>query len=224
MDRLGDLIIVDDDDERLVLGATGQFRAEVLPEDSAGEWRELTETDDIVEFYDPTDIFGDLADALAEAFPSIAPDPRTERPPRPKAVPTTRTPGRRGRRADDAADGGDEPRRPTATGAPSRRAAPRTDRSGREVAMRPIGAELVERREILPGQWLTAWHAPAIASGARAGQYVHVRTVEAGGLPVRRPFPIVTADAASGTLTIQVRARHQAAAGSTGSGRATPPT
>ena len=38
--------------------------------------------------------------------------------------------------------------------------------------------------------------------GARAGQYVHVRTVEAGGLPVRRPFPIVTADAASGTLTI----------------------
>jgi hypothetical protein len=27
-----------------------------------------------VEFYDPTDVFGDLADALAEAFPSIAPD------------------------------------------------------------------------------------------------------------------------------------------------------
>ncbi len=24
-------------------------------------------------FYDPTDVFGDLADALAEAFPSIAP-------------------------------------------------------------------------------------------------------------------------------------------------------
>ena len=32
--RLGDLIIVDDDDERLVLGAGGRFRAEVLPEDS----------------------------------------------------------------------------------------------------------------------------------------------------------------------------------------------
>ncbi len=74
MDLLGDLIIVDDEDERLVLGASGRFRAEVLPEDSAGEWRELTESDDLVEFYDPTDIFGDLADALAEAFPAIAPD------------------------------------------------------------------------------------------------------------------------------------------------------
>jgi hypothetical protein len=72
--RLGDLIIVDDDDERLVLGAGGRFRAEVLPEDSGGQWRELTEADEIVEFYDPTDIFGDLADALAEAFPSVAPD------------------------------------------------------------------------------------------------------------------------------------------------------
>ena len=36
MDRLGDLIIVDDDDERLTLGVTGRFRAEVLPEDSDG--------------------------------------------------------------------------------------------------------------------------------------------------------------------------------------------
>jgi hypothetical protein len=72
--RLGDLIIVDDEDERLVLGANGRFRAEVLPEDSEGEWRELTEPEEIVEFYDPTDVFGDLADALAEAFPSVAPD------------------------------------------------------------------------------------------------------------------------------------------------------
>jgi hypothetical protein len=73
-DRLGDLIIVDDDDERLVLGVTGRFRAEVVPEGGDGEWRELTASDELVEFYDPTDIFGDLADALAEAFPSIAPD------------------------------------------------------------------------------------------------------------------------------------------------------
>ena len=72
--RLGDLIIVDDEDERLVLGATGRFRTEVLPEDSDGQWRELTEPEDIVEFYDPTDVFGDLADALAEAFPAVAPD------------------------------------------------------------------------------------------------------------------------------------------------------
>ena len=70
--------------------------------------------------------------------------------------------------------------------------------------MRLSGAELVDSREILPGTWLQAWHAPTIVSGARAGQYVHARTVEAGGLPLRRPYPIATADAASGTLTIQV--------------------
>ena len=74
IEQLGDLIIVDDDDERLVLGGNGRFRAEVLPEDGDGEWRQLTAPDDIVEFYDPTDIFGDLADALVEAFPAIAPD------------------------------------------------------------------------------------------------------------------------------------------------------
>jgi dihydroorotate dehydrogenase electron transfer subunit len=68
--------------------------------------------------------------------------------------------------------------------------------------MRAVGAELVDRREVVPGHWMTAWHSPSIVTGARAGQYVHLRTVEAGGLPVRRPYPIVTADAASGTLTI----------------------
>lgn len=70
--------------------------------------------------------------------------------------------------------------------------------------MRPVGAELVERREFLAGQWLASWHAPTIVSGARAGQVVHVGTVEASGLPLRRPYPITTADTASGTLTIQV--------------------
>lgn len=72
--RLGDLILVDDEDERLVLGGNGRFRAEVLPEGGDGEWRQLSVPDDIVEFYDPTDIFGDLADTLAEAFPAIAPE------------------------------------------------------------------------------------------------------------------------------------------------------
>ncbi len=79
--------------------------------------------------------------------------------------------------------------------------------------MRALGAELVERREIGPGQWLLAWHAPAVASGARAGQAVHVRTVEAGGMPLRRPYPIATADATLGTLTIQA-AGHAEASGS----------
>ena len=69
--------------------------------------------------------------------------------------------------------------------------------------MRTTAAELVERREIVPGTWLHSWHAPWAVSGARAGQYVHLRTIEPGGLPVRRPLPIATADPASGTLTTQ---------------------
>jgi hypothetical protein len=72
--KVGDLIVVDDEDERLVLERNGNFRAEVVPEDSDGEWRTLTSAEEIVEFYDPTDIFGDLADALADAFPTVAPE------------------------------------------------------------------------------------------------------------------------------------------------------
>jgi hypothetical protein len=53
---------------------TGKFRAEVIPEESQDEWRTLTAADELVEFYDPTDVFGDLADALAGAFPSVAPE------------------------------------------------------------------------------------------------------------------------------------------------------
>ena len=71
---IGDLVIVDDDDERLMLTAAGTFRAEVIPEDAEEEWRTLDGADELVEFYDPTDVFGDLADALAEAFPSVAPE------------------------------------------------------------------------------------------------------------------------------------------------------
>ena len=71
---IGDLVIVDDDDERLVLTASGTFRAEVIPEDSEDEWRTLHGAEQLVEFYDPTDVFGDLADALAEAFPNVAPE------------------------------------------------------------------------------------------------------------------------------------------------------
>jgi hypothetical protein len=72
--RLGDLIIVDDDDERLTLTANDGFRAEVVPEDAEGEWRQLQTPEELVEYYDPTDVFGDLADALAEAWPSVAPE------------------------------------------------------------------------------------------------------------------------------------------------------
>ena len=71
--RIGDLIINDDDDERLTLTAAGSFKAEVLTEEE-NEWRPLASADELVEYYDPTDVFGDLADALAEAYPSIAPE------------------------------------------------------------------------------------------------------------------------------------------------------
>ena len=75
---LGDFVVVDDEDERLTLGHGGTFHGEVIPDDETGEWRTLGSADDLVEFYDPTDVFGDLADALAEAFPGIAPEPEGE--------------------------------------------------------------------------------------------------------------------------------------------------
>lgn len=71
--RIGDMIINDDDDERLTLTAAGEFRAEVLTEEE-NEWRPLKTAEELVEYYDPTDVFGDLADALAEAYPAIAPE------------------------------------------------------------------------------------------------------------------------------------------------------
>jgi len=76
--RLGDLIVVDDDDERLTLTAGAGFRAEVVPEDAGGEWRTLETPEELVEFYDPTDVFGDLADALAEAWPAVVPSGELE--------------------------------------------------------------------------------------------------------------------------------------------------
>jgi dihydroorotate dehydrogenase electron transfer subunit len=71
--------------------------------------------------------------------------------------------------------------------------------------MRLIGAELLESREFLPGQWLQSYHAPALATGSRAGQFVHVRTGDMSGLVLRRPFSINTSDTTSGTITIHFR-------------------
>ena len=73
------------------------------------------------------------------------------------------------------------------------------------MTMRLIRAELVDSREILPGQWLQSFHAPELANGSRAGQFVHVRTGDLSGLVLRRPFSINTADAASGIITIHYR-------------------
>ncbi len=71
---LGDTLIVDDDDERLSLQGSGTFRGEVVPEEEEGRWKTLATPDELVQFYDPTDVFGDLADTLAELYPSVAPE------------------------------------------------------------------------------------------------------------------------------------------------------
>ncbi len=71
--------------------------------------------------------------------------------------------------------------------------------------MRLFDAELTESREILPGQWLQAYHAPWLAVGARAGQFVHLRTSDYSGLVLRRPFSINTLDRSGGSITIHFR-------------------
>jgi len=71
--------------------------------------------------------------------------------------------------------------------------------------MRLAGAELLDSREILPGQWLQEYRAPELVSGARAGQFVHVRTGDYSGLVLRRPFSFNTIDVLAGTLTIHFR-------------------
>jgi hypothetical protein len=74
---LGDLMILDDEDERLWFRGNGSFEAEVVPQpedegEPPDEWRRLSSPDELVEFYDPTDVFGDFAEALAENFPAVA--------------------------------------------------------------------------------------------------------------------------------------------------------
>lgn len=73
------------------------------------------------------------------------------------------------------------------------------------MTMRLAAAELVDSREILPGQWLQAYHAPDVAVGSRAGQFVHVRTGDLSGMVLRRPFSLNTADPATGIVTIHFR-------------------
>jgi len=67
---VGTVTLVDDDDEHLSLG-TGGFRGRVVAEGSP-DWQDISSPDEIVRFYDPTDVFGDLAEALVEAFPVVA--------------------------------------------------------------------------------------------------------------------------------------------------------
>ncbi len=68
--KVGTIVIVDDLDEHLELSGPG-FRGRVIPEGESA-WTELEAGEDVVRYYDPTDVFGDLADAIAEAFPGVA--------------------------------------------------------------------------------------------------------------------------------------------------------
>jgi dihydroorotate dehydrogenase electron transfer subunit len=71
--------------------------------------------------------------------------------------------------------------------------------------MRLFDAELLESREILPRQWLQRYRAPWCAGGARAGQFIHVRTPDCSGVVLRRPFTINTYDRAAGEITVHFR-------------------
>jgi hypothetical protein len=64
------IAIVDDDDEHLEIGPGG-FRGRVIPE-GENDWQDISTPDQIVRFYDPTDVFGDLAEALVDAYPAVA--------------------------------------------------------------------------------------------------------------------------------------------------------
>jgi len=68
-----------------------------------------------------------------------------------------------------------------------------------------LEAELLETREFLPHQWLHTYSAPWLASSAKPGQFVHVRTPDFSGLVLRRPFSLNTFDRQSGQVTIHFR-------------------
>jgi dihydroorotate dehydrogenase electron transfer subunit len=72
------------------------------------------------------------------------------------------------------------------------------------VIDQPGSAELVESRIVLPGQWLGSFHAPRVATAARAGQYVHVSDPAAWPAPYRRPVPVAGVDPSVGTVTLQL--------------------
>ena len=163
----------------------GRLGAEVIPEGAEGEWRKLATPEELVEFYDPTDVFGDIADAIAEAYPAVAPEDDDEDDERRRGRRRT-TPGRRVDRGPrPAIQRVPKPRR-------SRDAAsstPSSSRAGRSC----------------PASGSSTYHAPALATSARAGQFVHVRTGDWSGLVLRRPFTVNTADPATGAISIHFR-------------------
>jgi hypothetical protein len=87
--ELGDSMIADEEDERVWYRSSGAFEAEIVPAGDADEdddadedegkdgdvaWQSLATSNEVVQFYDPTDLFGDLAEAVAETYPEVAPE------------------------------------------------------------------------------------------------------------------------------------------------------
>jgi hypothetical protein len=66
------IVVVDDEDEHLEL-TVGGFRGKVIPEGGTG-WQDISSPEQIVRFYDPTDVFGDLAEAIVDQYPAVSAD------------------------------------------------------------------------------------------------------------------------------------------------------
>lgn len=69
--EIGELLIEDQDDERLTLTALGTFHGQVRNDEAEG-WQSISSPDDVAENYDPVDLFSDLASALEDEFPDLA--------------------------------------------------------------------------------------------------------------------------------------------------------
>ena len=82
VELLGPVSIEDDADEQLVLGADGRFEGRVLVDDDGGShWEAIGRPLDVIDHYDPVDLFADLSDAIHEQFEEgeEAPDDTAQR-------------------------------------------------------------------------------------------------------------------------------------------------
>lgn len=68
--ELGPLVVESDEDEQVLLRADGALAGEVLDEDT-GAWRAIDEPAEVARYYDPTDLFLDLAEAVVERYPEL---------------------------------------------------------------------------------------------------------------------------------------------------------
>jgi hypothetical protein len=104
---VGTFVIVDDDDEQLSL-AVGGFRGRVIPEGETA-WEDISSPDQIVRYYDPTDIFGDLAEAIADTYPAVSASAEPDPDAADAAVGADEAEGSEDDAEADEADEGDDP-------------------------------------------------------------------------------------------------------------------